>query len=41
MIFRVLLTLVLLAPLPLASVHAWAWGLITTNKNGIKKGHAV
>ncbi len=30
MIFRILLTLVLLAPLPLASVHAWAWGLIAS-----------
>jgi len=28
MIFRVLLVLVLLAPLPLASVQTWAWGLI-------------
>jgi O-antigen ligase len=30
MIFRVVLTLVLLAPLPLASVHSWAWGLIAS-----------
>ncbi len=28
MIFRVLLVLVLLAPLPLASVLTWAWGSI-------------
>ena len=28
MIFRVLLTMVLLAPLPYASVLSWAWGLI-------------
>ncbi len=30
MIFRFLLALVLLAPLPLASVHTWAWGSIAS-----------